>query len=80
MPDKLAQAGLTPCAAKQVAAPAFREAELVLECRKTYRGQFTGKEFLEKSLVSRMYPERDFHVFLLGEVVRIAGVSKYVKP
>lgn len=81
MPDKLAQAGLTPCAAKQVAAPCVPpRLELVLECRKTYRGQFTGKEFLEKSLVSRMYPERDFHVFLLGEVVRIAGVSKYVKP
>ena len=45
-----------------------------------YTLEFTGKEFLEKSLVSRMYPERDFHVFLLGEVVRIAGVSKYVKP
>ena len=32
--DKIAAAGLTPEAAVQVKAPVFREAELVLECRK----------------------------------------------
>lgn len=79
MPEKLSLAGLTPISAKLVDAPTFREAELVIECNKIYRGKFTGKEFIQKSLINRFYPERDYHILFIGKVVRIAGSSKYVK-
>ncbi len=78
-PDKLAQAGLTPCPASQVSAPAFQEAELLIECRKTYCDEFKPAGFIAKSLVDQIYPDHDFHVCLVGKVVRIAGISKYSK-
>ncbi len=79
VPDKLDRAGLTPVAARRVAAPAFREAELVIECRQAYRDAMAGKNFLDKSLVGRMYPERDFHVMIIGEVLHISGTADYLK-
>lgn len=79
VPDKLQQAGLTPVAASRVAAPGFEEAELVIECRKLYRETLAGKNFLDKSLVGSMYPERDYHVCFFGEVLAIRGTGKYMK-
>ena len=60
--------------------PSFAEAELVLECRKLYRAELSGRGFLDKSLIGRHYPERDYHVCMVGQVVRVAGDEKYVNP
>ncbi len=79
VPDKLVKAGLTAEAASRAAAPGFAEAELVIECRKLYKETLAGKNFIDKSLVSRMYPERDYHVCFFGEVLAIRGTGKYMK-
>ncbi|WP_294480074.1 flavin reductase [uncultured Victivallis sp.] len=79
-PDKLARAGLTPVPSVRVEAPSFAEAELVLECRKLYRAELSGRGFLDKSLIGRHYPERDYHICMVGQVVRVAGDEKYVNP
>ena len=77
VPDKIAQAGLTPVRSDEVAAPSYAEAELVIECRKLYRGELKGKNFFEKSLISECYPAGDFHYFFVAEVKAISGIDKY---
>ncbi|MCF6176093.1 MAG: flavin reductase family protein [Victivallaceae bacterium] len=76
--DKAAECGLTPTAAKKVDAPAFKEAELVIECRKLYHDQLKAKNFNDKSILSECYPNRDLHIMFTGEVVNIAGIKKYI--
>lgn len=67
--DKVAAAGLTPMAAPTVAAPAFREASLVLECRKLFRQPMTADSFLDKQIAEANYPTGDFHIQYIGEVL-----------
>ena len=68
--DKVAESGLRPTAASAVAAPIFEEADLVLECRKLFRQTTSGESLLDPSL-NAMYPENDYHVFYIGEVVAV---------
>ena len=79
VPDKIAKAGLTPVRADEVAAPAYAEAELVIECRKLYRGELKGKNFCDKSIIQECYPAGDFHIFFVAEVKSINGTEKYKK-
>lgn len=79
VPDKIAKAGLTPMRSDEVSAPAYTEAELVIECRKLYRGELKGKDFCEKSLIRECYPDGDFHYFFVAEVKAITGSDKYKK-
>ncbi|MDD3119172.1 MAG: flavin reductase [Victivallales bacterium] len=75
--DKTVPAGLTPIAGDRIAAPVFAEAELILECRKTYAAPLDGKSFLNKALINECYRDRDFHQLFFGEVLEIRGVDKY---
>ena len=43
--DKITEAGLTPIASAKIAAPAYAEAELILECRKMYWDDFHPEHF-----------------------------------
>lgn len=79
IPDKIAQTGLTPIRADEVAAPAYAQAQLVIECRKLYRGELKGKNFCEKSLISECYPAGDFHCFFVAEVKAISGETELYK-
>ncbi len=74
--DKIAQAGLTPTASTQVAAPSYAEAELVLECRKTYWQDLEPAHFLIPE-IDQNYPEKDYHRIYYGEVVAIFGAEHY---
>lgn len=74
--NKIAEAGLTPVAATEVAAPAFAEAELVIECRKLYRAALEPAGFLDPQ-VEVNYPNKDYHAIYYGEIVAIRGDAKY---
>ena len=78
--DKIAAAGLTPEAAAKVKAPVFKEAELVLECRKVYQDKFLPEGFLDPAIGAKVYPGNDYHQFFAGEIVRIAGTNKFERP
>ncbi len=69
--DKIAEAGLTPCAASQVAAPAFDQADLVIECRKIYWHDFDPARFLDPA-IGKNYPGSDYHRSYYGEVLAIS--------
>ena len=74
--DKIAEAGITPIAASQVAAPGFAEAELIVECRKMYWDDFEPEQFLDPS-IGNNYPLKDYHRVYFGQIVAISGVSAY---
>ena len=74
--DKIAEAGLTPIAATQVAAPAFAEASLILECRKMYWDDLDPAHFLAPE-IERNYPQKDYHRVYFGEIAAILGDATY---
>jgi flavin reductase (DIM6/NTAB) family NADH-FMN oxidoreductase RutF len=74
--DKIAQAGLTPAAARSVAAPAYAEASLVIECRKLYWHDFDPEHFLDPQL-DRNYPQRDYHRSYFGEILAVEGAPEF---
>lgn len=75
--DKFKETGLTPEPALKVSAPAIREADLVIECRKTYSDWLKPERFLDKDAITKWYPSRDFHKFFFGEIVSVSGTEKY---
>ena len=74
--DKIAEAGLTPIASSQVAAPGFAEAELILECRKIYWDDLEPVRFLDAE-IEKNYPEKSYHRIYFGEVLAIQGEASY---
>ncbi len=74
--DKYAKSGLTPIAASTVAAPAFAEAELIIECQKIYWDDFKPEHFLARQIYAN-YPLKDYHRIYFGEIVAILGEGKY---
>lgn len=74
--DKIAESGLTPEASSVVASPAFKEAEIVVECQKMYANDLNPAHFLDEGIY-RHYPNRDFHRIYYGEVVHVSGIDKY---
>ena len=74
--NKISASGLTPEAASVVAAPSFKEAEIVIECQKMYASDQNPAHFMDETIY-RHYPERDFHKIYYGEVLKVQGVDKY---
>lgn len=74
--DKISAAGLTPESSVEVAAPSFKEAEIVIECRKMYANHLNPDHFLDDS-VFRHYPSGDYHCIYYGEILAVTGIDKY---
>lgn len=64
--DKAAAAGLTP-AGDTPGLVSFREARLVLECRKLYYQDLNPEHFLDPS-IHQMY-QNDYHRMYVGEII-----------
>lgn len=77
-PDKAQAAGLTPVAAGMVKAPSYEEAELVIECKKTYKSVMEESAFMDKETAKEFYPDGDWHHIYFGEILRIEGTEKYL--
>lgn len=67
--DKIEKAGLT--VAVEDGVPYFKEARLVLFCRKKYRQQMTPEAMLDSDIIAKFYPQNDFHEMYVGEVTKI---------
>lgn len=67
--DKVAAAGLTPEFGE--GSTWFKEAKLVLVCRKLYRAPIVEEGFLDRSIVEEYYPQKDFHDLYVGEIVKV---------
>lgn len=79
-PDKALSAGLTAERSHLVSAPSFTEAELSIECRKMYVTTFRPEGFVPPLECGKLYPNGDIHIVYYGEIVRIEGTERYLKP
>ncbi len=66
--DKIAETGLTPYET-ETSGIAFREASIVLECRKLYRQEMEADAFIDKTIIEKAYPAGDFHTTYVVEIV-----------
>lgn len=76
--DKINEAGLCAVQAKRVSAPAYAEAELVIECRKLYWQDLNPENFLDPG-IAQHYPRKDYHRMVFGEIVAVEGSAQYAK-
>ncbi|MEA4812987.1 MAG: hypothetical protein VB108_10525 [Anaerolineaceae bacterium] len=74
--EKLALSGLTPKAANLVQSPTYAEAELSIECKKSYYDDLEPEHFLDKTIM-KQYPIRDFHRIYFGEIIHAEGTAQY---
>ena len=67
--DKAKEAGITPVFDEK--APYFKEAKLVLVCRKVAKGEFKPEQFIDKSIIPAQYPQNDFHYIYYGAIEKV---------
>ncbi|MBN2616134.1 MAG: flavin reductase family protein [Bacteroidales bacterium] len=75
--DKIAQTRLHPCAARIIGSPVFQEAELAIECRKTYWNDFLPDHFLDPT-VRAVHEPKNIHRMYFGEIIHIEGDEKFI--
>ena len=75
--DKISETNLHIIPSQKVSSPSFKEAELIIECKKVYWDDFNPSNFLDKS-IDENYPEKDYHQFYFGEIIGIVGDDSYV--
>lgn len=66
--DKMAETGLTPYATEH-GSVSFREASLVLECRKLYAEPLKKGSFIDSAIPAELYPGDDFHIMYVAEII-----------
>ncbi|MGM9521186.1 MAG: flavin reductase family protein [Oscillospiraceae bacterium] len=52
-------------------APYFKEARLVLVCKKLYTDDIKPENFTDKTLDEKWYPEKDYHKVYVGEILEV---------
>lgn len=66
--DKVAETGLTPYET-ECGSVSFREAEVVLECKKLYADNINPESFVVPEVPERCYKKRDYHRVYVCEIV-----------
>jgi flavin reductase (DIM6/NTAB) family NADH-FMN oxidoreductase RutF len=74
--EKAVAAGFTPIPSRLVTAPSFDQAELVLECRKTYFDDLDPSHFLDPETETH-YPAKDYHRVYFAEILAAFGTPAY---
>jgi len=67
--DKVAKMGLTPVF--EDGYTYFKEANMVIVCRKLYHAPIVEEGFVDTSIVEENYPDRDFHEMYVGKIEKI---------
>jgi flavin reductase (DIM6/NTAB) family NADH-FMN oxidoreductase RutF len=67
--NKIEKTGLTIAYNKDI--PYFNEAETVLFVKKLFVQRIEENAFLDKSIIDKWYPEKDFHYLYIAEVTHI---------
>ena len=76
--NKIAETDLTVCKSKIITAPGFDQAELTIECKKSYWDDFKPENFLDRTIEEK-YPQKDYHRMYFGEILQINGTDKFLK-
>jgi len=68
--DKISESGLTPLFIDNTVA--FEEATTVFICKKLHGGQqLNPADFVDKTLDQTNYPDKDYHYYYTGEIIKI---------
>lgn len=67
--DKISKSNLTVNLVNDV--PYFKEADMVIVCRKLYTQDMKPESFIIKDLDNEFYPKKDYHTLYLSEIERI---------
>ncbi len=67
--DKISNANLKVQKYEDV--PYFDEARLTLICRKLYAQDLKEECFIEKDIIDKWYPEKDYHTMYVVEIEKI---------
>jgi flavin reductase (DIM6/NTAB) family NADH-FMN oxidoreductase RutF len=67
--DKIAKSGLTPVFADD--SVYFKEAKLVLVCKKLFAQELKEDSFLYQDTIDKNYPQRDFHTMYVGKIEKV---------
>ena len=68
--DKVKESGLTPIETEN-GSIAFKEARIILECKKLFSTRLQEGDFIIKEIPERIYPTKDFHRMYIGEIVNV---------
>jgi len=68
--DKITASGLTPIASQMVAAPSYKEAKLIIECKKIYSDNLNPANFIDPD-IDKCYPAQDYHKVYFGEILAV---------
>lgn len=74
--DKVAQSGLTPYFLEGTAA--FKEASLILVCRKLYKDNMPPENFIAKENDEKWYPQKDYHIMYIAEIVKAFAAENQI--
>ena len=67
--DKIAKTGLT--VAHDENTPYFEEGRLVLIKKKMYSQEIKEENFIDKSIIDRWYPNKDYHMMYVAEIIDV---------
>ncbi|MDR0823809.1 MAG: flavin reductase [Prevotella sp.] len=72
--DKIKKSGLTLAFENEI--PYFKEAETSIFVKKLFVQRIQEEAFLDKNLIDRWFPEKDFHDLYIVEITNILGKEK----
>ena len=67
--DKTKETGLTPVANEKYVY--FKEARMVLIVKKQFVQQMSEEAFLDKAVIDKWYPEKDYHNLIIGKIEKV---------
>lgn len=67
--DKITKSGLKVTEIEGL--PTFKEAKLVIACKKHFSQPLEENSFIEKENISKWYPEKDFHILYISEITNV---------
>jgi flavin reductase (DIM6/NTAB) family NADH-FMN oxidoreductase RutF len=68
--DKIKETGLSPFET-DLGNIGYGESGLLMECRKLYVGNIEESGFVDKNLIRKIYPTKDYHRFFIGEITSV---------
>lgn len=68
--DKMKDSGLTAITTEH-GSVAFKEAKIIIECKKNYATSILEAGFVDKDLMKTVYPSKDFHTMYVGEITNV---------
>lgn len=67
--DKITKSGLTLLSENGI--PYFAEANTVLFCHKLFAQEINEDSFLDKELIKKWFPDKDYHTLYIAEITKI---------